>query len=97
MRKIIIPFLLLVSCSKPSPTISEEDICKGDSCDVCHKSYVTNAIKYYNGEVLLPDYVHEDTLIVTDAVFLNYCMENYDIVTDGDIADILRVTTIIKP
>ena len=56
-------------------------------------TYETDDTKYFNGEILPPDYVHEDTLVVIDAAFLNYLMENYDVASDGDISDCLRVTT----
>ncbi len=56
-------------------------------------TYETDDTTFKNGEVLMPDYVHQDTLVVIDADFLNYCMEKYDIASDGDIADVLRTTT----
>lgn len=49
---------------------------------------------FYNGEILYPDYVHQDTLIVTNAVFLNKWMEEYDVASDGDIMDLLKVGTV---
>jgi len=49
--------------------------------------------KFFNGQILLPDYVHPDTLIVTDARFINWCMVKYDAASDGDIADILKAGT----
>lgn len=56
-------------------------------------SYESDDTDFYNGEILLPDYVHQDTLIVTNAAFLNWAMEHYDAASDGDILDILCVTT----
>lgn len=56
----------------------------------CYDVIDTN---YYNGEILLPDYVHTDTLIVIDAKLMNYLMKYYDATSDGDINDILRVGT----
>lgn len=60
--------------------------------EVSH-TYETDDTSFKNGEILLPDYVHTDTLIVVDAKFLNECMQNYDIASDGDINDVLRTTT----
>lgn len=51
--------------------------------------YETEGHKYYDGEILLPDYVHIDTLIVVDAKYLNWAMTYYDAASDGDIAEIL--------
>lgn len=51
---------------------------------------------YKNGEILLPDYVHLDTLIVVNADSLNWAMGYYDPASDGDIADILRIYTVKK-
>jgi hypothetical protein len=48
---------------------------------------------FYNGQILLPDYVHADTLIVTDAEYLNECMKDGKFKTDGDIREILNETT----
>lgn len=59
-------------------------------------TYETDNTHFYNGEILLPDYVHTDTLVVTDAKTLNWCMANYDVASDGDINDILTITTKIK-
>lgn len=57
-------------------------------------TYETDDTQYYKGEVLYPDYVHDDTLVVVNAKDLNMLMEKYDVQSDGDINDILRVTTI---
>jgi hypothetical protein len=71
------------SCNS-SPAIAESKrVIPYETCD-------TN---FYNGEVLLPDMVHHDTLIVVDAGYLNKCMADYDIESDADISDILSVTT----
>lgn len=56
-------------------------------------TYETDDTNFKNGEILLPDYVHLDTLVVTDAVFLNKWMKDYDVESDGDIIDLLRVST----
>lgn len=45
---------------------------------------------YYDGEVLLPDYAHPDTLIVVDAKSLNMAMKHSD-GSDGNISYILHV------
>lgn len=47
---------------------------------------------YSNGEVLLPDYVHEDTLIVTDAELLNRLLPCTD-GSDGEIGAVLNMGT----
>lgn len=59
-------------------------------------SYETNESKFYNGEVLLPDYVHLDTLVVIDAAFLNEMIisDKYEVASDGDINDLLTVATV---
>lgn len=56
-------------------------------------TYETDDTQFYNGEILYPDHVHTDTLIVTDAPFINKWMRDYDAASDGDIYDILRVST----
>ncbi len=53
-------------------------------------TYETDDLSFKNGEVLYPDYAHQDTLIVVNADSLNWCMENYDIASDGDIWDVLH-------
>lgn len=51
--------------------------------------YETSYTHYYDGQILLPDYVHSDTLVVISSKFLNWAMEHYDAASDGDISDIL--------
>ncbi len=84
MQKISFYFLVLVSLVYCSPKKQMEI------------TYETDNTNFFNGQILLPDYVHTDTLIVKDAKFLNYCMEHYNAGSDGDISDILRVTTTKK-
>ena len=48
--------------------------------------------QYYDGEVLLPDYVHSDTLVVTNAWLLNWYMKRVD-GSDGEIMEALELTT----
>lgn len=67
--------------------------CKNDTPVKIAHTFETDDTKFYNGEILLPDYVHLDTLIVIDAKLLNWCMEKYDISSDGDINDVLKITT----
>lgn len=51
---------------------------------------------YYNGEILYPDYVQQDTLIVTDAQYLNNVMADPDFdASDDTIAEILSHCTTI--
>lgn len=61
-----------------------------------YAGYETDDTTYFNGQVLYPDYVHLDTLIVTDAETLNRLMSQYDIASDADIMDVLCITTEIK-
>lgn len=49
---------------------------------------------YSNGQILYPDYIHQDTLVVVNAKFLNYMMANYNIGTDSEINNLLTGTTI---
>lgn len=58
--------------------------------DFKYKGYETSDTNYVTGQILLPDYVHPDTLVVVNADSLNWCMENYDATCDGDILDILN-------
>lgn len=46
---------------------------------------------YYNGEILYPDYIHDDTLVVFNAQNLNIKMDSIEntIADDADIEDIL--------
>ncbi len=61
---------------------------------VCNgHTYESDDNTFYNGEILTPDYVHQDTLIVTNAELLNKLMQSPDIDSDQDIANILRRTT----
>lgn len=46
---------------------------------------------YYNGKILFPDYVHDDTLIVTNMELLNDGIDNVE--TDADINSLLIKTT----
>lgn len=55
-----------------------------------YSGYETSDTAYYNGEILYPDMIHDDTLIVVDASKLNWCMKYYDIASDGDINDVLN-------
>lgn len=69
-------------------------LCNLPACYESHNSmkyegYETCDTSYYNGEILYPDYVHEDTLIVVNADSVNWCMANYNAACDGDIKDIL--------
>ena len=48
--------------------------------------------RFFNGQVLMPDEVHQDTLIVTDAKYLE---ENIDsAMSDGGIIELLNETTV---
>lgn len=50
--------------------------------------------KFYAGQVLYPDYVHTDTLVVLDGVRLSWAMSNPNIASDEDISDVLGEFTI---
>lgn len=54
-------------------------------------------VVFTNGQILYPDYVHSDTLVVNDADYLNACMNDGKLKSDGDIMEILNETTINKP
>ena len=56
--------------------------------------FETDDTAFYNGEILLPDYVNMDTLIVTDANYLNWAMNKFNPGSDGDIMEILKEGTI---
>jgi hypothetical protein len=47
--------------------------------------------RFRNGDILLPDYVHEDTLIVTDADWLNKYIDSTG--GDGEIMELLNHST----
>lgn len=64
------------------------------SLDGTAHTYETDDTVFHNGEVLLPDYVHTDTLLVIDANFINWAMKEYDAQSDGDISDILKTGTV---
>lgn len=51
---------------------------------------------FVDGQILLPDMVHSDTLIVVDAKYLNQCMNDGKLKSDGDIMEILNETTEVK-
>lgn len=59
-----------------------------------YTGYETSDTNYRNGQILYPDYVHTDTLVVVNADSLNWCIANYDIASDGDISDVLRAYTV---
>ncbi len=54
-----------------------------------------NPAEFRNGDILYPDYTHDDTLIVTDAYQLNFVFRTNPPQTDEDIADLLSKTTVI--
>jgi hypothetical protein len=53
-----------------------------------------NIERFKMGEILYPDYVHDDTLIVYDPEYLNQCLSDGRLKTDGDIMEILNETTV---
>lgn len=53
----------------------------------------TTENKFYNGEVLLPDYVHNDTLVVINAKLLNDELQYCD-GSDGSYNDLLGEATV---
>lgn len=79
MKKLILITSIFLSCN--TNVIHNEGF--------KYSGYETDDTNYYAGEVLLPDMVHSDTLIVVNADSLNWCMANYDIASDGDINDVL--------
>jgi hypothetical protein len=61
--------------------------CKGKSR--CMTRVAKIEPKYYNGEVLTPDYVHIDTIVVINAKLLNELFSTTYAATDEEISDIL--------
>lgn len=59
-----------------------------------YMGYESDDTNYTNGQILLPDLVHSDTLIVTNAPYLNECLARPDVGSDGDIMEILNETTV---
>lgn len=59
-----------------------------------YAGYESDDTNYINGQLLLPDYIHpKDTLVVTNAPYLNECLARPDVGSDGDIMEILNETT----
>lgn len=58
--------------------------------------YGTTATIFYNGQVLPPDVIHADTLIVMDAEYLNFAFAHYDLETIADIIEVLQESTVKK-
>lgn len=60
-----------------------------------YAGYESDDTNYTNGQILLPDMIHpNDTLIVTNAPYLNECLARPDVGSDGDIMEILNETTV---
>ncbi len=59
-----------------------------------YAGYETDDVHYLNGQILPPDPLHSDSLKVVDAAHLNWCNEYYEYLCDGDIRDVLNVTTV---
>jgi hypothetical protein len=73
---LVLIVAILASCSSPSQRAIE-----GDS-----DTYPTH---YTNGQILLPDYAHNDTLVVINANRLNSLFSGPPVQGDEDISDIL--------
>lgn len=56
--------------------------------------YESDDTNYTKGQILLPDMVHSDTLIVTDGAYLNECLARPDVGSDDDLFEILNETTV---
>lgn len=82
MKKLII-ILCLISCNKPEPKTTTVI------------SYETDS-HFINGQILPPDEVHLNTLIVINADSLNYWLSNYDVSCNGDVLDLLQLYTVPK-
>lgn len=91
---LLIPFFVVVfmGCKKDGSIASKMDD-KLAVLDSLH-TYESDDTGFYDGEILLPDYVHSDTLVVISSKFINWAMEYYDAGSDGDISDILGEGTI---
>lgn len=59
-----------------------------------YAGYESDDTHYTNGQILLPDMLHDDTLIVTNAPYLNECLARPEVGSDGDIMEILNETTV---
>jgi hypothetical protein len=57
-----------------------------------YAGYESDDTNYVNGQILLPDGLHSDTLVVTNAPYLNECLARPDVGSDGDIMEILNET-----
>lgn len=60
--------------------------------DFKYAGYESDDTHYVNGQMLLPDMVHSDTLVVTDAQYLNECLARPDVKSDDDLFEILNET-----
>jgi len=91
---LLIPFFVLIfmACKKEGNIASKIDN-KLVVLNASH-TYESDDTGFYDGEILLPDYVHSDTLVVVSSKFLNWAMEHCDAGSDGDISDILGEGTI---
>lgn len=58
-----------------------------------YSGYETDDTSYYNGQLLFPDMIHQDTLVVVDAKQLNECIASPYVASDGDLIEILNETT----
>lgn len=83
---IILLFAVLSSCQKNDTKIIE--------IPFKYAGYECNDTNYINGQILYPDYVHLDTLVVIDAATLNELIQLPDIGSDEDISEILNESTI---
>lgn len=55
------------------------------------EGYDVNDTTYHNGELLYPDYVHPETLIVVKADSLNWSMKSGELESDSDIMNALKM------
>lgn len=62
--------------------------------DFKYAGYESDDTHYVNGQILLPDMVHLDTLVVINSEYLNECLARPDVGSDGDIMEILNETCV---
>lgn len=64
---------------------------------VKQQNYFDISSVYYNGEILLPDYAHDDTLVVFNAKELNRMFDGIDLpipATDEEVDEVLHMYAI---
>lgn len=59
-----------------------------------YDGYESDDTSYVNGQILVPDMIHPDTLVVLDADYLNKCLgDDMLLQSDDDLIELLNETT----